>query len=236
MLLGEVESIYPNSHPTDGTVASQNHDRVSPTSDHRPKPTTGSGIVRAGDIGEYVEDQGIAIAEAIRKGRDPRIKYVIHESRLFSSYDHSNGPAWTWRTYGGGNAHLDHVHISVYPTADNDRSGWGLGTMPPIEDEDMEEYIRAQQRNLNAAGFTDYENKPLDEDGIYGARTESAQLKRDRAAARNPEPGPAGPRGPAGPKGDKGDKGDTGPRGHAGVDGADGKDATLTIKGDATLP
>ena len=47
----------------------------------------------------------------------------------------------------------------------------------------MEEYVKAQQRNLNAAGFKDYEGKTLAVDGVPGKRTYSAQAKRDVAAA-----------------------------------------------------
>ncbi len=54
---------------------------------------------------------------------------------------------------------------------------------PDEEDEEMQEYIKGQQVNLNAVGFTDYEDKALVEDGVYGKRTASAQLKRDLAAA-----------------------------------------------------
>lgn len=246
-LLLEIEAVYPKSGPADGTVASKGHDQNSPTSDHRPKPTTGTGVVRAADIGEYVEDQGILICEAIRKSRDPRVKYVIHEKRLFSSYDHSDGPPWTWRPYSGSNGHLDHVHVSLLPAADKDPSPWGLTiggnppTTPPTED-DMEEYILAQQENLNAAGFKDYEGKALAEDGVYGPRTKSAELARDRAAARNPQPGPQGPKGDTGAKGATGPAGPAGPQGERGVKGAqgapgkDGVDGTLIIRGSATLP
>lgn len=50
------------------------------------------------------------------------------------------------------------------------------------------------------------------------------------------EPGPVGPRGPAGPVGPVGPVGPRGPAGVPGPAGADGEDATLTIRGSATLP
>jgi len=120
LLATMVEKTWPDKHPTDGTVASQRHDANNPRSDHRPKPVTGPGIVRAIDIGEVIEDQGETLTELLRASRDPRIRYVIHEGRLFSSYDHSDGPAWEWRPYRGGNEHLDHVHVSILATADTD--------------------------------------------------------------------------------------------------------------------
>ncbi len=55
--------------------------------------------------------------------------------------------------------------------------------LPPEEDDEMKEYVEAQQRNLNGAGFTDYDGKVLAVDGVYGRRTQSAEAKRDAAAA-----------------------------------------------------
>ncbi len=54
---------------------------------------------------------------------------------------------------------------------------------PDEEDIDMKEYITAQQKNLNAAGFTDYDGTVLEVDGVYGKRTASAEAKRDLAAS-----------------------------------------------------
>lgn len=85
----------------------------------------------------------------------------------------------------------------------------------------MEEYIKSVQRNLNASGFRDYEGKVLKVDGVPGKRTESAELKRDQAAAKSSTPGAPGKDGAPGKQG---------------VPGKDGKDVTLTIKGNVTLP
>ena len=49
----------------------------------------------------------------------------------------------------------------------------------------MSEYIRAQQENLNAAGHTDMNGDELVVDGIYGPKTQSAELARDKAAKGN---------------------------------------------------
>ena len=57
----------------------------------------------------------------------------------------------------------------------------------------MKEYIEAQQRNLNAAGFTDQNGNSLVVDGIYGAKTEHAQHERDGAASDGGGSGPGGP-------------------------------------------
>lgn len=109
----QISDAWPDRHPADGTVASKTHDANNPRSDHRPWPYDGDGIVYALDAGETVEGQGARLAEELRGSRDPRIRYVIHERRIFSSYDHADGPAWKWRPYRGASEHLDHVHVSL---------------------------------------------------------------------------------------------------------------------------
>jgi hypothetical protein len=64
--------------------------------------------------------------------------------------------------------------------------GSGAQPIPPPDipgEEDMQEYIRAQQKNLNAAGFTDHDGKQLKVDGIYGPKTQHAEGERDLAAS-----------------------------------------------------
>lgn len=131
-LMDEIEARYPTRHPADGTVASERHDEVNPFSDHRPFPYTGPGVVNAVDAGETDEGEGEELFQALRASQDPRIRYVIHERRLFSSYTSSTGvPPWTVRPYGGA-GHLDHVHTSVLRTHQDDGSAWRL-----FEEEDM---------------------------------------------------------------------------------------------------
>ena len=190
-LMDEIERAYPAGHPTDGTVASRTHDQNNPRSDHRPYPYTGTGIVNAVDAGENVEDDAMAIAEAIRKSKDPRVKYVIHERRLFSSYNHANGPAWTWRPYSGS-SHLNHVHVSILRSKQTDPRPWNLD----LGGENVEEVVKGIQRGLAAAGFD-----PGPIDGIWGPRTEAAFTAMSEAASQSAVPGPPGPAGPRGPKG-----------------------------------
>lgn len=164
-LMDEIEAAWPNQGPADGTVASKRHDAVSPNSDHRPRPTVGAGVVRAVDAGEYVEGQGEALAEALLVSRDPRIRYVIHEDRIFSSYSTSHRPSWTWGTYSGSNAHLNHVHVSLNRLGDEDGSPFQLD----LEGEDVRELVMNLQQALLDAG---HEPGPID--GIYGPKTHAA--------------------------------------------------------------
>jgi peptidoglycan hydrolase-like protein with peptidoglycan-binding domain len=95
---------------SDGWIGDAKH--AATTSDHNPWVKDGSvGIVTALDI-THDPKNGVdtwAIAEHLRKGRDPRIKYVISNKRIFSS---TTSP-WTWRNYTGSNPHSSHIHVSV---------------------------------------------------------------------------------------------------------------------------
>ncbi len=169
-LIDQVEAVWNTRHGADGTVASRGHDRGNPRSDHRPARVSPFGVVRAVDIGETVEDRGELLAEAIRLSRDNRVRYVIHEGRLFSSYDHRNGPPYMWRRYTGSNPHTNHVHVSVLRLGDTDGRRWDIdlgGELASLQIDDL-------QKALNEADARDHEGKPLVEDGIYGARTASA--------------------------------------------------------------
>jgi hypothetical protein len=111
----QIEAIRPGRFRTDGTVASKQHDLNSPTSDHRPSPRVGLGTVRALDFAEGTRGFVDEIAETLRLSRDPRILYVIHDRRKFSSTRTKKFPAFEWRPYTGENGHLTHGHISVVP-------------------------------------------------------------------------------------------------------------------------
>lgn len=65
-----------------------------------------------------------------------------------------------------------------------DAMHWEINVAPSdIEQgEDMSDFIKAEQENLNAAGFTDMNGNVLTEDGKLGAKTQSAMLNRDKAA------------------------------------------------------
>ena len=145
-LCGQVEQAFPKAHAADGTVASQSHDAVNPSSDHRPYPYTGPGVVYAVDVGETTEDDGELLAEELRRCRDPRLRYVIHESRLFSSYATGSRAAWAWGKYTAANPHTDHVHVSVYRTAGPGPFAITLDPMALTPDE--EEFVRWLKRQV----------------------------------------------------------------------------------------
>jgi hypothetical protein len=91
---------------SDGTIGDEAHRNRK--SDHNPND---DGVVTAMDITHdpaHGVDAG-ELAEMLRASQDRRIKYVISNSRIFSS---EKSP-WQWRPYSGPNAHTKHVHVSV---------------------------------------------------------------------------------------------------------------------------
>lgn len=127
----ELNDIWPQrDHASDGWIGDAAHqDRVS---DHNPD---GAGTVRAFDTDEDLDGDpadkgrdGWSVAEGLRLSRDARIKYVIYEGRMFSSYPAGGVAPWTWRPYAGENAHRKHVHLSIQPSlaASANTSSWSL--------------------------------------------------------------------------------------------------------------
>lgn len=182
----EVEQVRPGTFGGDGTVASEGHDAANPNSDHTVWPRDldppGVGLVYAIDIGETSSLSVDALFEGFRIARDARIKYAIHDRRLFSSYPAHGYASFTWRPYSGYNAHLTHGHVSVHhaPVYADDSSPWITTPGDPM----FTEYVLDLQRDLNKLGFTDKNGNPLDENGEWNAKTRQAHRRMMRAAAR----------------------------------------------------
>jgi len=118
---------------SDGSVGDASHSNR--TSDHNPSP---AGWVCAGDI-THDPAGGLdahALAELIRARRDPRVKYVISNGRMFASYPKPHRPAWAWGTYTGVNAHRAHAHISVLETTQGltDTRPWFSSAPTPAQE------------------------------------------------------------------------------------------------------
>jgi len=151
-LRAQANARYPKrDKSSDGSIGDTAH--AKGTSDHNPD---WKGAVHAYDLDEDLDgnqaDHGaelLFVAEYLRLSRDPRIKYVIYEGRMFASYNSSNGPAWQWRSYTGKNAHRKHLHISVLSThtGENDTRPWFPGVAPkppapkPVHQEDDDMYM-----------------------------------------------------------------------------------------------
>lgn len=122
----EIDLLAPGrSKASDGSIGDARH-AVS-TSDHNPwVEADGMGVVTAIDI-THDPARGCdcaLLAERLREARDPRIKYVIWNRRIFSSVRQP----WVWRSYTGSNPHAHHVHVSVQsqPELFDDAAPWGF--------------------------------------------------------------------------------------------------------------
>lgn len=147
-LRDQINAAYPERDVTsDGTIGDQAH--ASRKSDHNPN---GAGVVTALDI---TDDDGLvdSVWNAIRRSRDPRVKYAIHDGRIFSSYDHADGPAWTWRPYSGSNPHTLHGHLSVSsdPALYDDPAPWQIGTTVSPSTPALAFYAHPRRYDLLAA-------------------------------------------------------------------------------------
>jgi hypothetical protein len=117
ILRSQINVLAPNrSKISDGGIGDAAHQ--SRTSDHNPwVRDKGIGVVTARDFTHdpaHGCDAGL-LAESLRKGRDPRVKYVIWNRRIFTAAPKGGIPGWTWRSYSGSNPHSKHVHVSVQP-------------------------------------------------------------------------------------------------------------------------
>lgn len=128
-----------------------------------------NGVVHAVDIftddyGNIPEVEGRALAERLRMvgAATNRFSYLIHDMSAGAPQPMIAGQfnGWVWQTYGGADAHSDHIHVSiadgywgdpcaVSASVTNDTSRWGVtgGAVPqsgnitpiiePIQEDDM---------------------------------------------------------------------------------------------------
>jgi len=129
-LRSQINAAYPDrSKASDGTVGDTAHS--SRESDHNPND---AGVVTAFDCTHDPVGgcNGHNLAAALVASRDERIKYIIFNKQMVSSYPAHGKPAWAWRAYNGANPHKKHVHISVKAEKDlyDSTDEWDLGLEP----------------------------------------------------------------------------------------------------------
>jgi len=123
-LRDNVNALAPlRSKASDGSIGDAAH--ASRSSDHNPWVVAdGKGVVTAIDVTHDPAGGCDAerLAESLRAARDPRVKYVIWNRRIFSA----TVQPWQWRPYAGANPHDHHMHISVQPEPGrfDDASDW----------------------------------------------------------------------------------------------------------------
>ena len=122
-LLAQVNAAHPGrDRRSDGAIGDDAH--ASSVSDHNPD---GLGVVHARDFTDDDLAPGMdanALAEQLRLGKDPRIKYVINTRRIFAGT--AGLEPWTWRQYRGADPHTSHAHISVLLNGGDSGKAWDL--------------------------------------------------------------------------------------------------------------
>jgi hypothetical protein len=114
-LLDQANVRWPNRRKaSDGIMPSAAHTKANPVSDHE----TGCAADLTHDPARGVDCA--AIFEAMRVSRDPRIKYAIHNGRMFSSTIRP----YQVRPYTGSNRHTGHIHVSINYARRGDASAW----------------------------------------------------------------------------------------------------------------
>ena len=182
----QLSDVWPQSGPTDGTLGDRSH--AARKSDHNPNS---ANIVTAIDVDEVVEDRGQQLVDVLVASRDPRIKYIIHEGRIWRSYPKPGIPAWTPGPYTGSNAHLGHVHLSVSTLAAlyDDPRRWQLDegdtTMTTLKQGDTGNTVGLYQTALSVwnpfiAAAIGAETFPID--GAFGPNTVKAVKLYQKAA------------------------------------------------------
>lgn len=157
-LRDQLDAAFPErSHASDGTIADSEHSTTSDHYPHRYEVLGSTPVVTAFD-GTQDPAHGCdntVITEAIRVSRDPRVKYVIWNRRLYSSYASSGYPPWAWRPYtGSSDPHTNHFHISVLPTTLADsRTPWKIGVEDMLTPEEYAEIVQGSLTDDNTMHY-----------------------------------------------------------------------------------
>jgi hypothetical protein len=178
-LLAQLNTLAPRRSKTaDGSIGDARH-QAEKSSDHNPRLIAGANLVTARDF-THDPDGGLDcqhLADALRQGRDPRVKYVIWNRRIMAG---AGGPnPWAWRPYSGPSPHTEHVHLSVVADARcRDDAPWKLPgfaaktyeSLPTLRQGDSGPAVASLQRFLNAEPWSP-PLPALAPDGDYGPKT-----------------------------------------------------------------
>jgi peptidoglycan hydrolase-like protein with peptidoglycan-binding domain len=183
-LLEQINLVAPTrNRGSDGWIGDEAH--ASRASDHNPNK---AAVVQAQDITHDPAGgcDSYKLAETLRTKKDPRIKYVISNYRIFSG---NAGPSpWLWRKYTGSNPHSMHGNVSVVDDAKlyDDASEWDIGQTAFVADPDAAP-LTLPRLKVGSEGFyvemmqhcLRFQEEACD--GEYGVETKAAvqQFQRD---------------------------------------------------------
>lgn len=142
-LFTQINALAPNrSKASDGTVGDEAHQGT--TSDHNPEATGDADApgnpdqqVDAGDI-THDPAHGADMAEVtegIRLSRDPRVKYVIFNRRIFHGTRDAARRGLTpykWVAYVESDPHTNHAHVSVEDATHDQTQDWSITMAEPL--------------------------------------------------------------------------------------------------------
>lgn len=187
-LRGQVNAIAPyRSKASDGLVGDQNHET---TSGHYPHFVAGVGdeIVTAWDVTNDPDGgcDSFKLCEVLRQHRDKRLRYVISNRQIFSSYPVGSRPAWTWGPYSGTtDPHINHGHIQVLDEPISDTSTpWNLEGFEDMSITDVTTGIKNAEQAAAKRTFL-AGTEASDPTGKYGRDLNNAQ---NEIAARQLQP------------------------------------------------
>ena len=174
----QVDEAYPNrDHASDGIWPSAAHTAANPNSDHE----AGNALDLDDDLSatRHVD----TIVEAIVASKDARLKYVIHNGRIWT---HDKG----WHAYTGSNPHTKHAHFSVYEARRDDVHDWSIRKPPrrypgrPYKKGDRGANVLWIKKRLAAKGYKGFDLKS----DVFGAGTAAAVLKFRKATFPGGDP------------------------------------------------
>ena len=167
--LEQATQLFPaRSRASDGIMGDPAHQKRK--SDHN----LGNAFDLTHDPAHGCDAHGLV--EALRQRRDPRVKYIISNARIWNP-----SIKMDWRPYSGSNPHNKHAHVSIHEGARGDTSAWWGPVEPPpprnrcpfpdhpeLEEGAQGDIVRHLQDLLSKSGH------PAAVDGVFGAGTLSA--------------------------------------------------------------
>lgn len=189
LLRSQVNTKWPGrSKESDGSVGDTSHGARK--SDHNPDSR---GVVHAIDLTHDPRNgfDSYKFADMLLATQDPRISYIISNSRIGSG---PTGPQpGVWRPYHGANPHDHHVHISILTAREDEVWPWKINNVvvkpqpsAPVahlvlRDGSVGIEVQALQRKLG-----------LKPDAIFGRATKAAVITKQKQAGL-PADGIVGP-------------------------------------------